>query len=315
MASADGLRRAVRGLSEAAFRERFGTEAACREALFAMRWREGPTCPACGHRGFCALRTRKVFQCNRCKKQLSLTAGTVFQDTKLPLATWFAAVHHLTQGKNGISSIELARRLGVRQGTAWLMKHKLMRAMAAREAAKPKLSGRVEVDDAYLGGERPGGKRGRGAAGKTPIVAAVETTADRRPRRLRLSVVRGFRKKEVEKLAKATIEPGSTVVSDGLSCWPAVEKAGCSHRPMVTGSGKRAANWAPFRWVNTTLGNIKTAIAGTYHHVSPKHAQHYLTSFGYRFDRRFQLDSIVERLAWAAVHTAPQPYRVVVADV
>src|SRR5690349_15782550 len=85
MTAADGLRRAMRGLSEAAFRERFGTEAACREALFAMRWREGLTCPACGHRGFCQLRTRKVFQCNRCKKQLSLTAGTVFQDTKLPL--------------------------------------------------------------------------------------------------------------------------------------------------------------------------------------------------------------------------------------
>src|SRR3954451_15745274 len=80
MASANGLRRAVKGLSEAAFRERFGTEAACRQALFEMRWREGLTCPACGHRGFCALRTRKVFQCNRCKKQLSLTAGTVFQE-------------------------------------------------------------------------------------------------------------------------------------------------------------------------------------------------------------------------------------------
>jgi transposase-like protein len=315
MASAEGLRRAVRGLSEAAFRERFGTEAACREALFAMRWREGLACPACGHRGFCALRTRKVFQCNRCKKQVSLTAGTVFQDTKLPLVTWFAAVYHLTQGKNGISSIELARRLGVRQPTAWLVKHKLMRAMAAREAAKPKLAGRVEMDDAYLGGERPGGERGRGAAGKTPIVAAVETTAERRPRRLRLTVVKGFRKREVEKLAKAAIEPGATVVSDGLSCWPAVEKAGCRHFPIVTGSGKRAASWTPFRWVNTTLGNVKTALAGTYHHVSPKHAQSYLTSFAYRFDRRFRLDSIVERLAWAAVHTAPQPYRVVVADV
>src|SRR3954464_11646307 len=98
MASAGGVRRAVKGLSEAAFRERFGTEAACREALFATRWREGLTCPACGHRGFCRLRTRKVFQCDRCKKQLSLTA-------------WFAAIHHLIQAKNGISSIELARRL------------------------------------------------------------------------------------------------------------------------------------------------------------------------------------------------------------
>ena len=314
MASARGLRRSVQGLSEAAFRERFGTEAACREALLRMRWREGLTCPACGHRGFCELKARKVFQCNRCKKQLSLTAGTVFQDTKLPLATWFAAISHLAQGKNGVSSVELGRRLGVEQATAWLMKHKLMRAMAEREAGKPKLSGRVEVDDAYLGGERPGGKRGRGAAGKTPLVAAVETTADRKPRRLRLSVVKGFRKKEVERLAKATIEPGSNVVSDGLSCWPAVARAGCAHFPIVTGSGKRATTWTPSKWVNTALGNIKTAIAGTYHHVSAKHAQSYLASFAYRFNRRYQLDSIVERLAWAAVHTAPQPYRVVAAD-
>ena len=314
MASADGLRRAVKGLSEAAFRERFGTEAACREALFAMRWREGLTCPACGHRGFCQLKTRKVFQCNRCKKQLSLTAGTVFQDTKLPLTTWFAAVYHLTQGKNGISSIELARRLGVRQPTAWLVKHKLMRAMAAREAAKPKLAGRVEIDDAYLGGGRPGGKRGRGAAGKTPIIAAVETTAERRPRRLRLAVVKGFRKREVERLAEAAIEPGSTVVSDGLSCWPAVEKAGCSHRPMVTGSGKRAANWAPFRWVNTTLGNVKAAIVGTYRQISPKHADRYLASFAWRHNRRFQLESLIPRLVHSAVRTAPLPYAKLVAS-
>src|SRR3978361_2340154 len=147
-----------------------------------MRWREGLTCPACGGRGFCELKARKVFQCNRCKKQLRLTAGTVFQDTKLPLVTWFAAIYHLAQGKNGISSVELGRRLGVKQGTAWLGKHEGMRAVTGRgggkrvwagvwrqwvmgarrgrEAGKPKLAGRVEVDDAYLGGERTGGKRG-----------------------------------------------------------------------------------------------------------------------------------------------------------
>src|SRR3982751_1324816 len=147
MASADGMGAAAKGLSEAALREGFGTAGAWREALFATRWREGLTCPACGHRGFCQLRTRKVFQCNRCKKQLRLTAGTVFQDSKLPLTAWFAAIYHLAHGKNGISSIELARRLGVKRQTAWLVKHKLMRAMASREADKPKLGGRVEIDD------------------------------------------------------------------------------------------------------------------------------------------------------------------------
>src|ERR671912_3012836 len=159
MATAAGVRRSVKGLSEVEFGERFGTEEACRKALFEMRWREGLTCPGCGGSGFCQLRTRKLFQCNRCKKQVRLTAGTVFQDTKLPLTVWFMAICHLAQGKNGISSIELARRLGVKRQTAWLIKHKLMRAMGVREAAKPKLAGRVEVDDAYLGGEHPGGKR------------------------------------------------------------------------------------------------------------------------------------------------------------
>jgi ISXO2-like transposase domain len=141
-----------------------------------------------------------------------------------------------------------------------------------------------------------------------------KTTADRKPKRLRLSVVKGFRKREVERLAKRDFAAGSTIVSDGLSCWPVVEKAGCAHFPIVTGSGKGAARWTPFRWVNTCLANIKTALAGTHHHVSAKHAQTYLASFAYRFNRRYHLDSIVQRLAWAAVHTSPQPYRVVTSD-
>jgi transposase-like protein len=195
------LWRSVSRLSEVAFREQFGTEEACRAALFEMRWREGLICPACGHHGFCALKTRKLFQCNRCKKQVRLTAGTVFQDSKLPLTVWFLAIYHLTQSKGGISSIELGRRLGVKQPTAWLLKHKLMQAMARRQIKKPKRQGRVESDDARLGGER-----GRGAAGTTPIVAAVETIdhgasdpsaqqragmdargAERQPRRLKLT--------------------------------------------------------------------------------------------------------------------------------
>ena len=246
MSTEGGLRRRVKGLSEAGFRARFGTETQCRAALFALRWGKGWVCPACGHGRCAALASRAVWQCNRCKHQVGLTAGTVFHWTKLPLTTWFLAIYHLTQSKGGMSSVELARRLGTRQPTAWLLKHKLMAAMEAREATKPKLAGRVEVDDAYLGGERSGGKRGRGAAGTTPFVAAVETTAERKPRRLRLTVVRGFRKKEIEVLAKRDFAAGSNVVSDGLSCWTAVEQAGCTHFPMVTGSGPQAAKWVPF---------------------------------------------------------------------
>ena len=144
-------------------------------------------------------------------------------------------------------------------------------------------------------------------------MAAVETSLDRKPRRLKLQVVKGFRKAEITKLAQSSFAAGTNVVSDGLSCWQTVTKAGCDHFPMTTGSGKKAAQWPSFNWVNTTLGNIKTALAGTYHHISAKHAQRYLASFAWRFNRRFQLDTMTERLMWAALHAKPQPYRFVIA--
>src|SRR5688572_27929547 len=134
MASTEGLRRSLQGLSEAAFRERFGTEEACRAALFEMRWREGLTCPACGHHGFCALKSRQLFQCNRCNKQVRLTAGTVFQDSKLPLTAWFLALYHLAQDSGGISSLELAHRLWVLPPTASRTKPKLIGAPSGSPA-------------------------------------------------------------------------------------------------------------------------------------------------------------------------------------
>ncbi|MEZ5934574.1 MAG: IS1595 family transposase [Alphaproteobacteria bacterium] len=187
-------------------------------------WSRGWSCLSCGHGGHCHLKKRGKLQCNRCKHQVSVTAGTIFHSTKLPLKVWFLAIYHVSQSKGGISSADLGRRLGVREATAWLTKQKIMAALHGREKAKPKPKGRVEMDDAYLGGARSGGKRGRGAAGKTPFIAAVETTIERRPRRIKLKIVKGFRKKEVERLAKAEIEPRSSAVSDGLSCWPAVPR-------------------------------------------------------------------------------------------
>jgi hypothetical protein len=128
------------------------------------------------------VRSRGLFQCNACHRQTSPIAGTIFASTHLPLGVWFRAMDHLTQSKQGISSIELGRRLGVTQTTAWKIKHKLAQAMMERDAAKP-LNDRVELGDAYLGGERSGGKRGRGAPGKTPFVAAVETIPEGKPAR------------------------------------------------------------------------------------------------------------------------------------
>src|SRR5664279_861515 len=149
-------------------------------------------------------------------------------------------MYHLTQSKQGISSVELGRRLGVTQTTAWKIKHKLAQAMMERDATR-QLSGRVELDDAYLGGERTGGKRGRGAAGKTPFVAAVETTPEGKPVRLKLRRVASFCNHSISIFAKRSLDPTCAVVSDGLACFGAVAKAGCAHKVIITGSGAAAA--------------------------------------------------------------------------
>ena len=233
---------------------------------------------------------RGLYQCNRCKKQTSPTAGTIFHATKLPLTLWFAAIHLIVTAKNGISSVELGRRLGVKQPTAWAVKHKIMAVMARREG-ETALAGRVEMDDAYLGGVRSGGKRGRGAAGKTPFVAAVSTSPEGRPRKLKLAPVKGFRKREIARGAKHWLAPGAAVVTDGLGCWSALEEAACSHQAIRTWSGRQAARMASFKWVNTTLGNIKSAITGIYRKLGPDHAGRYLASFAWRYNRRYQLSS------------------------
>ena len=302
----------VRGLSEAQFREAYGTEERCRAAVEKLRWPKGFVCPLCGGTEGEWLTTRPKIQCRACRHQTSLTAGTIFHATKLPLTAWFLAMWLVATARNGISSVELGRRLGIKQTNAWAPKQKIMAVMAGREDQK-RLDGRVEMDDAYLGGHRPG-KRGRGAAGKLPFVAAVSTGDDRRPRKIKLLPVKGFRKKEVKKLAAEHLASTARLVTDGLSCWAAAAEAGLEHRTMVTGGGERAAGWSPFKWVNTTLGNVKAAITGTYRRVSPEHAGRYLASFAWRHNRRFPLDSLIPRLVHSAVRTGPLPYAKLVAS-
>jgi hypothetical protein len=297
-----------KGLSEARFATLYGTEDRCREAVFSWRWPSGFVCPRCGGTRHSLVKTRALYQCAACRRQTSLIAGTIFASTKVALCTWFRAMYHLTQSKGGISSIELGRRLGLTQTTAWKIKHKLMQVMMERDAGK-RLAGRIEVDDAYLGGERNGGKRGRGSPGKTPIVAAVETTSEGKPVRLQLRRVKGFRRAEIATLATRNFAPASTVVSDGLRCFTGVANAGCVHQPIVTGAGRKAARNPAFSWVNTTLGNIKSAITGTYRAIHDKHVPRYLAEFEYRFNRRYDLPAMMPRLGYVAVRTPPMPYR------
>lgn len=296
-----------KGLSEAGFATLYGTEDRCRTALSIWRWPNGFVCPACGGTDHCIVGPRQLYQCNACRRQTSLTAGTVFASTKVPLTTWFRAMYLITQTKQGISSIELGRRLGTTQTTAWKIKTKLAEVMRIA-GEKDKLDGRIEMDDAYLGGERGGGKSGRGSPGKTPIVAAVETDEKGRPRRVKLSRIARFKRRRVKSLVKRIIVPGATVLTDGLACFRGIADAGCNHVAITTGSGRKAARHPAFKWVNTMLGNIKSAITGTYRALRKKHMVRYLAEFEWRFNHRFDLAAMIPILGRAAINTKPAPY-------
>ena len=294
------------GMSLPEFNRQFGTEEQCARALEQARWPAGFVCPHCQHVAhyFIPGRKHKTFECAACHRQTSLIAGTLFQSTHLPLTLWFLAIYLVSEAKTGLSALALKRQLGVSYPTAWLVHHKLMQAMAERDDMYT-LSGTVQIDDAYLGGERSGGKAGRGSENKVPFVAAVALDEQNHPRYIKLTPVPGFTLKAIADWAQSHLSPGCSVISDGLACFGGVTKAGCQHQIIVTG-GKKPKELPEFNWINTLLGNVKTSLSGAYHAFDfGKYATHYLAAIAYRFNRRFRLDTLPQRLLLAAIICAP----------
>jgi transposase-like protein len=301
-----------RGLSIPEFFEDFGTPDRCETLVRGWRWPKGFVCPRCQCAWHSEFRRaeRLYFQCSACRYQCSLVSGTVFESSKISLVKWFLAMHLMTQAKNSVSALELKRHLGVSYPTAWLLKHKLMEVMFQREESR-QLTGRIEIDDAYLGGEVQGGKPGRGSPNKVPFVAAVQTTEFGQAVAMCLSK-RPFTKESIQAFAEKSLAAPATLVSDGLGCFTAVRGMGIRHEPHVTGGGAASVKHPAFIAVNTALGNIKTALAGTYHAFGfEKYAHRYLGQIQYLFNRRFNLRTILTRLARAACLARPCPLQVV----
>ncbi|QBB69714.1 IS1595 family transposase [Pseudolysobacter antarcticus] len=291
------------GMSMTQFEKRYGNEAACAAALESTRWPNGFVCPRCQN----AAATRferghqTLWECRRCGHQASLVAGTVLENTKLPLRTWFRAMYLLTQSKNAIAALELMRHLGVSYSAAWRIKHKLMQAMNSREAQR-QLGGIVELDDAHLGGERNGGKSGRGAENKRPFLLAVATDERGHPRHAVATAVKGFTSAAVHAWAQAHLVPGTDVFSDGLGCFTVLSDSH-AHTVVRAGPGRAAAMHPRMRWVNTVLGNVKRSLDGTCHAIKhAKYAQRYLAEAMWRFNRRFDLAGMLAALLNDSVH-------------
>lgn len=298
------------GLSMAEFIQRYGTEAKCYRALYRARWPEGFRCPACDGRPRSRFRRagRVYYQCRGCRRQTTLTSGTLFAGSKLPLTTWFLALHLLTASKTNLSALELMRHLGVCYRTAWKLKHKIMQGMTEREETR-RLEGFVQVDDAYLGGERNGGKPGRGSENKQAFVIAVATDVQlEHPTVAVIEPVRSFDNASMLDWGTRRLAKDAEVFSDGLACFRRFADLDHAHTVLET-EGRRAATEAKgARWANVVLSNVKRAISGCYHAIKQaKYARRYLAEAAYRFNRRFRLPEMLPRLLRAMTLCKPCP--------
>lgn len=286
--------------------QRFSTREACLEEIARHRWPQGFLCPRCGHDHAHVLARDAKRQCARCRYQVSVTAGTLFHKTHIPLPKWFAAIYLMSADKGGISALRLSKLLGVSWPSAYRMLRLLRLAMRDRDRCYP-LSGLIEVDDAFVGGKRPG-KRGRGAQGKTPVLFAVEQRGAAAGYLAATVLPEGVTQTPVSAFARRHLAPGSTLRTDAL---PALRSLGRSHahQARVT-PPEEAGEWLPK--VHLVIANFKRFLLGTFHGVSPRYLGEYLDEFVYRFNRRHWEAQLPQRLLETAVSHVPIPMRAAV---
>jgi transposase-like protein len=289
------------------FEQRFATEAACREYVRQLRWPGGFECAKCGGRA--AWETgRGLFHCETCGHQSSLTAGTIFHRSRKPLALWFRAMWQLTSQKYGANALGLQRVLGLGSyHTAWEWLHRLRRAMV--RSGRDTLSGTVEADESYVGGERPG-KRGRGADNKALVMVAVEEVIREGKKelgRIRLRRVSDASAVSIQAFIDANIAPGSTVRSDGWDGYGRVASHGFGHevarKDALVGDDLLPA-------CHRVISLFKRWLLGTYQGaVQPDQLDYYLDEFTFRFNRRSSSSrgKLFYRLVQQAVDTEPIP--------
>lgn len=283
---------------------RFSTQESCLAYLAALRWPDGFSCPRCG--GAKYWRARATFECAACGHQASVTAGTIFQDTRLPLPVWFRAVWWVTTQKNGASALGLKRVLGISYKTAWTCLHKLRRAMV--RPGREQLSGRVEVDESYVGGLEEE-VHGRETEKKALVVVAAEEDG-KGIGRIRMQVVPDASGESLTGFVLDNIEQGSTVHTDGWLGYDTLNKKGFVHEVSVLRLSRKKAHESLPR-VHLVVSLLKRWLLGTHQGaVGFLHLDYYLDEFTFRFNRRKSRSrgKLFYRLLQNAVSVAPVPY-------
>lgn len=262
-----------------AFRSWFADEEACRRYLEEIRWPTGPRCPRCPDALVWVMKP-PFYRCAACRRDFTVTAGTLFADTRLPLSLWFEAVWHVVHQKHGASALGVKRVLGVSYPTAWRWLHKLRRAMV--RPGRDRLAGAVEIDEVYVGGVCPG-TSGRGAGGKSLVVVAAQAEGARIGR-IRLLRVANASQAALTPAVCAMVEPGSKVLTDDWDGYGGLAAAGFE-RQVVRKSAIVGLNLLPR--ANRVASLMQRWLLGTHQGaVEASHLDYYLDEFVFRFNRR-----------------------------
>ena len=291
--------------------EQFATDEQCRAYLAALRWPEGFICPRCGGRkAWPAQRGRLI--CAACRHQATVTAGTIFQDSRLSLRLWCRALWHVTSQKNGASALGLQRVLGLGSyQTAWTVLHKLRRAMV--RPGRDKLSGRVEVDETQVGGVMLG-RKGRGIPSKSLVVIAAQEDGNRIGR-IRMARIADGSAEHLRRFIQGAIVQGSCVHTDGWKPYQGLDQLGYPHEVSKLKGQQLSAATELLPRVHRVASLLKRWLLGTHQGaIAPEHLDYYLDEFTFRFNRRTSASrgKLFYRLAQQAVQVPPVPYRTLV---
>jgi len=279
------------------YQEQFSDEEDCFKYLFQLRWPNGFVCPKCGGSEYYMIYKHKRFQCKQCRHQTSVTAGTAFHKSHQPLRVLFMAVYLIATSKKGLSAMELRRKLGISgYKTAWLLMQKIRTAMAS--SGKFLLTRMVEVDETYIGGHREG-PRGRGAKDKTLVAIAVETNGSTMGRAY-LKTINSLTMTELEQFVKDHVARATKVSTDGHKSYGSLNND-YMHIPVKNSNACSKSDVLPK--VHIVVANLKMWLRGTYNCLPAKHLQRYLDEFVFRFNRRWNLENIFDKLLVRCINT------------
>jgi transposase-like protein/Zn ribbon nucleic-acid-binding protein len=262
------------------FNAQFPDDRACLDFMFKVRFPRGSTCPECQKKdSFHPLENRRAYNCQWCGHHFYPTAGTIFHKSPTSLQSWFFAIFLMSASKNGVAAKELQRQLGVTYKTAWRMAHQIRKLMADGKPAK--LMGIVEADETYMGGVRKGGKRGRGAEGKTPVIGIVE-----RDGRVIAKVVDRVTTNNVFTNISRNVDRSAALYSDELAVYRYAPRFGYKHRKVNHGRKEYVRGDVHTNTIEGFWSQLKRSVNGTHHSVSAKHLQKYVDEFSFRYNHR-----------------------------